>query len=1013
MTFKAGKRRLCPLGVLLAFSLLSAGTCRTVRYRIYEEDEPGTVIGTLAEELPLNVPGGFRLMKQFNSSLIRMRESDGQLSTGERIDREQVCGQSPHCALALDVVSFAKEQFRLLHVEVEVRDINDNAPRFPRPQIPLEVSESAAVGTRLPLDIAIDEDVGTNSIQSYQVSVNSHFSLEVQSRADGVKYADLVLVKELDRETQESFNLELVATDGGGVALSGSTVISIQVLDVNDNSPKFDRNAFTVDLMEDAPVGSLLLDLNAEDPDEGVNGQVVYSFNPQVSPEVRELFKIDARTGRLTLEGQVDFETKQTYEFDVQAQDLAPSPLVANCKIIVHITDVNDNAPSITITPLTSITAGVAHITEAASRESFVALISTLDSDSGPNGQVHCSLFGHEHFKLQQAYEDSYMIVTTSALDRERISEYNLTIVAEDLGSPPFKTVRHFTIRVSDENDNPPFFSKPVYEVSVLENNAPGSYITTVVARDPDLGHNGKVTYRLVDTEVMGAPVSTYVSVDPATGSVYSLRTFNYEILKQFDFRIQASDGGSPELSSSALIKVRVLDQNDNAPVITQPHVSNGSAEVEVSARASPGSPVTHIRARDPDEGVNAALSFSMSQEHRDTFTINKVTGEMYVRGDLSHQLGRLYRVLVSVSDSGRPPLVTTVTVNILVTDTAPSASHESAGPWEEESFHWDVPLIVIIVLAGSCTLLLASIIAIATTCRKHRKDPQAQKELPGQRDLSDAESGEQEGDSFIPGQRDGVFEVPSFLPHQSPFKDKEPPACDEASSVEENGEAGSCLYEAKTMLHRTNTASYAPSLHYGKEVAPPVAVWKGNSFNTISTREADIFSGKDSGKGDSDFNDSDSDINGDALKKDIITRMQTGLWACTNECKILGHSDRCWSPTCDRSSSPHSTAIAPGKRSVSTYCKSTSLPRDPHRRDNYYQVGQQPPVNIPKTMGLQSVYEKVLPGEYENRTITLLSPPRPARLANLQDIPVPLYESSGSARYLPSLTGSAESNEL
>ncbi|XP_069061415.1 protocadherin-8-like [Pleurodeles waltl] len=998
-------------GIFCLLSLLCTCTCRTVRYRIYEEDEPGSVIGTLAEELSLNIPGGFRLMKQFNASLIRMRESDGQLSIGERIDREQVCGQAPHCTLALDVVSFSKEQFRLVHVEVEVRDINDNAPRFPRAEIPMEMSESAAVGTRLPLDIAIDEDVGTNSIQSYQISVNSHFSLEVQTRADGVKYADLVLVKELDRESQDTFTLELVAKDGGGVSLSGSTIITIQVLDVNDNSPKFDRNSFTVELMEDAPVGSLLLTLNAADPDEGVNGQVVYGFSPQVSPEVRELFKLDSRTGRLTLDGQVDYETKQTYEFDVQAQDLASSPLVANCKIIVHITDVNDNAPAITVTPLTSITAGVAHITEAASRESFVALISTLDRDSGPNGQVHCSLYGHEHFKLQQAYEDSYMIVTTAALDREKISEYNLTIVAEDLGSPPFKTVRQFTIRVSDENDNPPFFAKPVYEVSVLENNAPGSYITTVVARDPDLGHNGKVTYTLVDTEVMGAPISTYVSVDPATGSVYSLRTFNYEVIKQFDFRIQASDGGSPELTSTALIKVRVVDQNDNAPVITQPTVSNGSTDIEVSMNASPGSLVTQFRARDPDEGVNAVLTFSLSQEHRDTFTINKATGEMFLNADLSHQLGHLYRVLVSVSDGGRPPLTTTVTVNILVTDIEPSASHEAAGTWEEEPFHWDIPLIVIIVLAGSCTLLLASIIAIATTCRKHRKDPQAQKDSPGQRDLSDAECGEQEGDSFIPGQRDEVFDVPSFLPHKSPFK--EPPTGDEASSVEESGEVTSCLYEAKTMLHRTKTMSYAPSLHYGKEPMPHAPHWKGNSFNTISAREAELFSGKDSGKGDSDFNDSDSDITGDALKKDIITRMQNGLWACTNECKILGHSDRCWSPTCDGSTSPNSNSVHPAKRSVSTYCKSTSLPRDPHRRDNYYQVGQQPPAHIPKTVGLQSVYEKVLPGDYDNRTLTLKSPPRPGRLANLQEITVPLYDSSGSARYLPSLTGTSESNEL
>ncbi|XP_067418874.1 protocadherin-8 isoform X1 [Emydura macquarii macquarii] len=1004
-----GRRLSCPPRLFYLCWLLSVTLCKTVRYRTYEEDAPGTVIGTLAEEMHMKAPGeiSFRLMKQFsNSSLVRLREADGQLSIGEEgLDRERLCGPSPQCILAFDVVSFWQEQYRLVHVELEVRDINDHAPRFPRPLIPLEVSESAAPGTRLPLEIAADPDAGSNSIQSFQISPNGHFGIEAQTRADGVKCADLVLLRELDRESQAAYSLELVAKDGGSPARAGTATVSVRVLDANDNSPAFPQGSLTVELGEDAPRGSLLLDLDAADPDEGPNGEIVYGFGSQVPAEARRLFRLDPLSGRLTLEGPVDYERARTYELDVQAQDRGASPLAATCKVIVRLADVNDNAPGISISPLSGAPAGagVAYVSEAAARDSFVALVSTSDRDSGPNGQVRCALRGHEHFALQRAYADSYVVVTAAPLDRERVPEYNLTLLAEDLGAPPLQTVRQLTVRLSDENDNAPLFARPAYEVALLENNPPGAYLATLLARDPDLGPNGKVLYRLLDeAPLLGAPVSTYVSVDPATGAVYALRTFNYEILKQLELRIQASDGGSPPLSSTTLLKVRVLDQNDNAPLITHPVLANGSAELGVSSRAPPGSLVAQIKARDADDGANAELAFSLAQEpppqqQPELFAINKKTGEIVLRGDLSEELGQVFKVILIVADNGRPPLATTATVNFLVTATAPSSSQEvaKASSWEGKALEWDIPLIVIIVLAGSCTLLLVAIITIATTCNKRKKETELKNNEPltEQTDISNLEKGRQEDSS----PRGNVFEARSF-PSKASFTSPAPSPPAEEVSSSETSTANACLYEAQKRLRATNVELYASAPSYSKESTPPVAIWKGHSFNTISAREAEKFSGKDSGKGDSDFNDSDSDISGDALKKDLITHMQNGLWACTAECKILGHSDRCWSPSCGRSnphSSPHPSA------QLSTFCKSTSLPRDPLRRDNYYQA------QLPKTVGLQSVYEKVLHRDFD-RTITLLSPPRPGRLPDLQEIGVPLYQAP-STRYLGPQTDTSE----
>ncbi|XP_007438232.1 protocadherin-8 [Python bivittatus] len=1023
---------LVPPHALLPPFFLPGAQSQSVRFSVDEEAPPGTVLGVLAQELQgpapavEAAPGTFRLVKApGNGSLVRVRERDGQLSLGaERLDREQLCGQAEApCLLAFDVLSLggpSSPPFRLVHVELEVRDINDHAPRFPQPLLALEVSESAAPGTRLPLALAHDPDVGSNGLQSFALSPGSPFGLEAQSRADGLKCAELVLLRPLDREAQAAYRLELVAKDGGSPARSGTATLSVRVLDANDNAPAFPRGALlTLELPEDAPPGALLLDLDASDPDEGANGQLLYAWGSQVPPEARQLFSPDPLSGRPGLRAAVDYELQRTYELDVQVSDRGASPLAASCKVVVRLLDVNDNAPSVAISALSAGGADarggagpddeeaspVAHVSEAAPAQSLVALVSTSDSDSGANGQVRCALLAapHQPFALQRAYDAaSYLVLTTGALDRERVAEYNLTLVAEDLGSPPAKTVRSLTVRVADENDNAPWFAKARYEVALLENNPPGAYLTTVLASDPDLGPNGKVTYRLLDSQVMGASISTYVSVDPATGAIYALRTFNYEILKQVELSIQAMDGGSPPLSSIALVKVRVVDQNDNAPVITSPVLTNGSLEIGVSSRASRDSLVVHIKARDADEGINAELSFTFSEDPQqqegtlDLFAINQKTGEVMLTRTLSEeQLGQVYPLLLTVADNGMPPLSTTVMVNFLVTASLPPSSGQDSvakpSSWEDQTLQWDVPLIVIIVLAGSCTLLLVAIITIATTCNKRKKEKKGALEEP--LDTSHLEKGHQDGSTSDGGLSSSSphFEVHSF-PSKSSFASPEPSPASEDISTSEHSRESTGLYDSQSRLRGANTESYTSTPSYSKEPVAPVAIWKGHSFNTLSGREGEKFSGKDSGKGDSDFNDSDSDISGDALKKDLITHMQNGLWACTAECKLLGHSDRCWSPSCAQPN-PH-TSPHP-KTQLSTFCRTTSLPRDSLHRDHFYHA------QLPKTVGLQSVYEKVLHRDYD-RTVALRSPPHPGRLPDLQEISVPLYESP-STHYLGS----------
>ncbi|XP_066563704.1 protocadherin-8-like [Amia ocellicauda] len=698
---------------------------KTQRYSTFEEDVFGTEIGNLASDLNIDpkddAQTSFRFIQEPNK-YFNMRQTDGYLTVGERIDREQLCGQTPHCLLTFDIVTFHKETCHLIHVDIEVKDVNDHSPTFTQNEIYLQIYESAVEGTRFPLDIAVDQDVGPNYIQNYHISFNAHFGIQVRDREDGVKHAELVLTKELDREKEESFTLQVSAVDGGVPPRTGSVTVHIKVLDFNDNSPVFEHSELTVELYEDAPVGFLLFKLKAFDPDEGKNGEIVYGFADEVSAEIKQVFQIDPASGRLTLKERVDYEEQKSYEVNIKAYDLGLNSVPATCRVVVEVVDVNDNAPEISVKPMTSLSDGIAYIPEAAAEDSFVALISTSDRDSGANGDVRCSLQGHGHFKLQQAYGDTFMILTNTALDREKIAEYNLTVIAEDTGSPPFKTIKHYTIRVSDENDNAPLFSQPVYEASIAENSVAGTRITTVEARDLDLGDNGKVSYKLMDGEGhQQSPVSNMVSVDPVSGSVMSSKSFDYEHTKQFEVAIQASDGGFPKMSRTALIRVKILDTNDNSPFITHPVLLNGSASVFVPRNAPLESPVLHIAAKDDDEGLNAELSYNIVDDPQIMFSINNQTGELYLRKRLIHISGDILQVHICVKDSGNPSLSTNAVFKFIVTEVFPSDDEETELPKSFKVEQSDL-IISVLLLCGVCGLLLVTTLMVGVTYHNTRK---------------------------------------------------------------------------------------------------------------------------------------------------------------------------------------------------------------------------------------------------------------------------------------------------
>ncbi|KAI5629520.1 protocadherin-8 precursor [Silurus asotus] len=843
---------------LLGFSLVlihSAWTVRgtTTKYYTYEEDAPGTVIGNLSTDLKLDLSEDphtrFRFMQEANASLIRLRQSDGLLTVGERIDRENLCGSSAQCVLTADVVVFSKEKFHLIHVEIHVRDINDHAPVFPRGETRLEISENTDVDARFPIEVAADLDVGNNYIQTYQLINSSHFGIEVGTGEDGKKFAQLVLTQKLDRELEDTYTLQVVASDGGSPPKSGSITVRVKVLDSNDNSPQFEHDTIKVELHEDAPVGFLLLRVQALDPDHGENGDVRYNLADGESNEITSTFEVDAYSGALSLKSSVDYETKKSYELRIRAYDLGSDSVPSTCTVTVEIVDVNDNAPEVTIKPMSPRSADVAYITEAAAVDSFVALVTATDRDSGANGYVRVGLHGHAHFRLQQAYGDTLMIVTTAALDREKMPEYNLTVVAEDLGSPPFKTFTQYTIRVSDENDNAPSFSKAVFEVSVMENKAPGSYVASLVARDPDEGDNGKVTYTLLENEIEGVPVSSFLSIDSDSGTLYTMRPLDREYVKQIEVAIRATDGGFPPLSSTALVKVRVVDENDNTPFFVHPILVNGSADIPLPCNAPAGYMALKLKGLDNDDAMNAELSYSILEDEALLFVVNQNTGEMALKHDLALVFGDTLHVKVAVSDRGRTPLSHTASIHFVVSEAMPleeqvvvvlEASQKQTTP------DFDVSFIIIGLLVAACAVLLVAIVAVALSRWNCHRDVSSISKISGgnfRKTQLPTHSIDSSDSSSLSGGSVTVTEQISSSRDESSFTYEDEQSRDSDSKI------------------------FRPLLNKGH--FEPVSLWQGERY-TLQMSEigsVDQSSIKDSGKGDSDSNDSDSD-SGKAIKK-------------------------------------------------------------------------------------------------------------------------------------------------
>ncbi len=487
--------RLSPAVLLLTLVLLALCVSRiqaqpqdqhpVVRYEYNDEIPSRTILGNLIVDAAL---GRNYTERQLQFDFIGGTHKDyfeisneGILKTKKFLDRDVVCrGVDTVCRVGLDVAIVRPSQyFMIIKVALTLLDVNDNSPIFTQPEITIQVSESALPGATFVLPSAEDPDSAEFGIQEYsfQGSRTEAFDLQVLENLDGSKDLRLVLIQRLNRERQSSYSLQVVARDGGIPPTSGTLDLQIEVVDANDNSPVFDSYIYNVSVPENQELYTAIAQVHANDPDSGRNGQVVYSFSSRTVVAHGGTFGINNQTGEIYLKQPLDYEEEDMYQLLVTANDLGPDAVPGNTKVIVHVQDVNDYVPQISVNSWTDT--GLVEIAENLGPGEFVAHISVEDLDKGRSGEVDCEVLGNL-FQLDYMYENTYKLVTKREFDREMQTDYIAMVTCEDRGDPPLSITEEIEVRVADENDHSPRFLETLYLGRVTEDSPIGTSVVQV-----------------------------------------------------------------------------------------------------------------------------------------------------------------------------------------------------------------------------------------------------------------------------------------------------------------------------------------------------------------------------------------------------------------------------------------------------------------------------------------------------------------------------------------------------
>uniref|UniRef100_A0A3Q3E4J6 Cadherin domain-containing protein n=1 Tax=Hippocampus comes TaxID=109280 RepID=A0A3Q3E4J6_HIPCM len=592
------------------------------RYSIPEEQAEGSFVGNIARDLGLDlgrlVAGKARIITKEDRQFVDLKRDKGTLVVKERIDREELCGKTTPCSFSFDII--LENPIQLYRVTVEVVDINDNSPSFPQSEINIKIAENAVVGTRFSLENADDSDVAINDIQSYALRPSNDFKLEIQSQPGGPKFIEMILQKPLDREREESLTLMLIASDGGEPHRSGTVRIHISVLDANDNAPVCTQPVYKVDVPENSPAGTVIIRVSAND---------------------------------------ADAEREESLTLMLIASDGGEPHRSGTVRIHISVLDANDNAPVCTQSVYK------VDVPENSPAGTLITTVSANDADAGLNGDVTYSTphVTKEEEQLFHVNVKTGEIKLTGLLDFEKSKNFQLKVQASDQGG--YSDTCKVIVNILDENDNVPTIKLMSFSQSIPEDSPPGTTVAVFNVYDEDSEGNGVVKCSIND--------DVPFKIESSLTGYYTIVTENVldrESIPEYNVTITVSDQGSPPLSSSKNINVKISDVNDNLPEFHQSEYIK-----TVPENNTPGFSVFTVSGSDADWGQNARMSYFLEEKEvngaavSSFVSINSENGVIHAVKSFDYEQIKSFDFNVTARDSGSPPLSSVATVRILIQD--------------------------------------------------------------------------------------------------------------------------------------------------------------------------------------------------------------------------------------------------------------------------------------------------------------------------------------------------------
>ncbi|KAM3188489.1 hypothetical protein ACTXT7_000186 [Hymenolepis weldensis] len=714
----------------------------TATFQLVDEVQTGETIGNICSALWPKSNLVFSLIVVTYSRFQRFNEyfsivKNGSIIAQKHVDRDNVndicgpldCCQSPVCTIRAKVM-FIVEQSEsstirahdqmIAHLQIHLTDINDNPPKFPLnsqgfPRFTIRIQEGAKFAREM-LPSAIDLDSAGNGVVQYRIEPKAPsadlFQLTYEkvlvnslNESHGWRLSPptLIQLRELDFEkpANRQFDLVVLAIDGGKPSLTGSLSVTVILIDINDNTPQFEKTTITtIELAENTTYSSdPIYKFVATDADSGDNGLITYSLSPLNDPKVFDKFSIDRRLGTLHLKSLLDYEVYSERSFSViaVASDNGTPKRSGTTTLTIVTKDINDNLPSLVVQENITAIEGLNYTKpvvrfyvkddDSVSRgKKFFSMLNRVFCRPAPTGPKQV---GIPSLRLQEVTTNAYFVFTEGIFDYEETHYVTIEIICTDRADPsnaPDRTLQ-ITVAIGDSNDHYPEFGVTEFLAKLPEHSSEGTRVTQIVATDADAGIHARLTYSLVSSGSGRCSIPEILQIDSVTGvvSVKNSECLDREVSDEIVAFVVAKDGGG--LSTSVKLRIRLMDINDNDPVIQVPE------SLGVSENLPPGVVVGRIRCTDTDSGSNAEIRLELSENNtlpvrnafgiipegenlRDPFTsrgivrgMSDIIGLLITKKTLDREDIETYNINLVARDLGAPQRVTHKTVQVIVLD--------------------------------------------------------------------------------------------------------------------------------------------------------------------------------------------------------------------------------------------------------------------------------------------------------------------------------------------------------